>query len=133
MKSLGGVVCSRGGEAKVMEQCIFSEAGSENHWLSTHRVENALGKLEDEGNFYPENISRILDNLLEGYDNRLRPGFGGERYPLVDQAPGLPFPLTVIARPRGLRRETEWESAGVPEIGHLHIPIQSLPLLSQQP
>ncbi|ELK17339.1 Gamma-aminobutyric acid receptor subunit alpha-6 [Pteropus alecto] len=40
-------------------------------------VENALGKLEDEGNFYSENISRILDNLLEGYDNRLRPGFGG--------------------------------------------------------
>ncbi|KAI4540977.1 hypothetical protein MG293_008119 [Ovis ammon polii] len=41
------------------------------------RVENALGKLEDEGNFYSKNISRILDNLLEGYDNRLRPGFGG--------------------------------------------------------
>ncbi|XP_077908190.1 gamma-aminobutyric acid receptor subunit alpha-6 isoform X2 [Ictidomys tridecemlineatus] len=40
-------------------------------------LENALGKLTDEGNFYPENISRILDNLLEGYDNRLRPGFGG--------------------------------------------------------
>ncbi|KAM4869097.1 gamma-aminobutyric acid receptor subunit alpha-6 isoform X2 [Urocitellus parryii] len=40
-------------------------------------LENALGKLADEGNFYPENISRILDNLLEGYDNRLRPGFGG--------------------------------------------------------
>ncbi|XP_022450907.1 gamma-aminobutyric acid receptor subunit alpha-6 isoform X3 [Delphinapterus leucas] len=40
-------------------------------------VENALGKLEDEGNFYSRNISRILDNLLEGYDNRLRPGFGG--------------------------------------------------------
>lgn len=63
-------------------QPIFSEAGSEDHWLSTHRVENTLGKLEDEGNFYSENISRILDNLLEGYDNRLRPGFGGERqYP----------------------------------------------------
>ncbi|KAJ8798070.1 hypothetical protein J1605_016953 [Eschrichtius robustus] len=40
-------------------------------------VENALGKLEDEGNVYSRNISRILDNLLEGYDNRLRPGFGG--------------------------------------------------------
>ncbi|XP_012500243.1 PREDICTED: gamma-aminobutyric acid receptor subunit alpha-6 [Propithecus coquereli] len=40
-------------------------------------LENALGKLEDEGNFYSKNISRILDNLLEGYDNRLRPGFGG--------------------------------------------------------
>lgn len=102
--------------------------------MSPHRVENALGKLEDEGNFYPENISRILDNLLEGYDNRLRPGFGGERqHPLVDQAPGPSFPLTAIAGPRDLRRETEWESAGVLERGHRCIPIQSLPLLSERP
>ncbi|XP_041949069.1 gamma-aminobutyric acid receptor subunit alpha-6 [Alosa alosa] len=28
-------------------------------------------------NIYLENITRILDRLLEGYDNRLRPGFGG--------------------------------------------------------
>ena len=63
------------------EQPIFSEARSEGHGLSTHRAENALGKLEDEGNVYSRNISRILDNLLEGYDNRLRPGFGGERHP----------------------------------------------------
>nr|XP_021483906.1 gamma-aminobutyric acid receptor subunit alpha-6 isoform X2 [Meriones unguiculatus] len=41
------------------------------------RLENAQAQLEDEGNFYSENVSRILDNLLEGYDNRLRPGFGG--------------------------------------------------------
>ncbi|GAB1295946.1 Gamma-aminobutyric acid receptor subunit alpha-6 [Apodemus speciosus] len=40
-------------------------------------LENAQAQLEDEGNFYSENVSRILDNLLEGYDNRLRPGFGG--------------------------------------------------------
>uniref|UniRef100_S4R993 Gamma-aminobutyric acid type A receptor subunit alpha6a n=1 Tax=Petromyzon marinus TaxID=7757 RepID=S4R993_PETMA len=26
---------------------------------------------------YPENITKILDRLLDGYDNRLRPGFGG--------------------------------------------------------
>uniref|UniRef100_A0A8C5Q0K5 Gamma-aminobutyric acid type A receptor subunit alpha6 n=1 Tax=Leptobrachium leishanense TaxID=445787 RepID=A0A8C5Q0K5_9ANUR len=26
---------------------------------------------------YSENITRILDRLLDGYDNRLRPGFGG--------------------------------------------------------
>ncbi|XP_026185955.1 gamma-aminobutyric acid receptor subunit alpha-4 [Mastacembelus armatus] len=26
---------------------------------------------------YPENFTRILDRLLDGYDNRLRPGFGG--------------------------------------------------------
>ncbi|XP_044517663.1 gamma-aminobutyric acid receptor subunit alpha-6 [Gracilinanus agilis] len=30
-----------------------------------------------EENLYSKNISRILDNLLDGYDNRLRPGFGG--------------------------------------------------------
>ncbi|KAL1780367.1 gamma-aminobutyric acid receptor subunit alpha-6 isoform X1 [Sigmodon hispidus] len=40
-------------------------------------LDNAQAQLEDEGNFYSENVSRILDNLLEGYDNRLRPGFGG--------------------------------------------------------
>ncbi|XP_078740711.1 gamma-aminobutyric acid receptor subunit alpha-4-like, partial [Lampetra fluviatilis] len=28
-------------------------------------------------NVNPHNITRILDNLLRGYDNRLRPGFGG--------------------------------------------------------
>uniref|UniRef100_A0A8D0CXD7 Gamma-aminobutyric acid type A receptor subunit alpha4 n=1 Tax=Sander lucioperca TaxID=283035 RepID=A0A8D0CXD7_SANLU len=26
---------------------------------------------------HPENFTRILDRLLDGYDNRLRPGFGG--------------------------------------------------------
>ncbi|ERE67831.1 gamma-aminobutyric acid receptor subunit alpha-6 isoform 1 [Cricetulus griseus] len=47
-------------------------------WLSIILwLENAQAQLEDEGNFYSENVSRILDNLLEGYDNRLRPGFGG--------------------------------------------------------
>ncbi|ELK28374.1 Gamma-aminobutyric acid receptor subunit alpha-6 [Myotis davidii] len=40
-------------------------------------VENVQGDFEDEGNAYSKNVSRILDNLLEGYDNRLRPGFGG--------------------------------------------------------
>uniref|UniRef100_A0A452QW73 Neurotransmitter-gated ion-channel ligand-binding domain-containing protein n=1 Tax=Ursus americanus TaxID=9643 RepID=A0A452QW73_URSAM len=47
------------------------------HQVLVIKAENTLGKLEDEGNFYSKNISRILDNLLEGYDNRLRPGFGG--------------------------------------------------------
>lgn len=62
-----------------MKQCLFSEAKCENFLLSTIRLENAKAQLEDEGNFYSENVSRILDNLLEGYDNRLRPGFGGKR------------------------------------------------------
>ncbi|XP_043925460.1 gamma-aminobutyric acid receptor subunit alpha-4-like isoform X4 [Protopterus annectens] len=30
-----------------------------------------------DGNIYSENITLILDRLLQGYDNRLRPGFGG--------------------------------------------------------
>ncbi|KAK5613070.1 Gamma-aminobutyric acid receptor subunit alpha-6, partial [Crenichthys baileyi] len=30
-----------------------------------------------ETSIYLDNITRILDRLLDGYDNRLRPGFGG--------------------------------------------------------
>ncbi|XP_051834804.1 gamma-aminobutyric acid receptor subunit alpha-6 [Antechinus flavipes] len=40
-------------------------------------LDNAMGDPVYEGNLYSKNISRILDNLLDGYDNRLRPGFGG--------------------------------------------------------
>uniref|UniRef100_A0A8C8RG08 Gamma-aminobutyric acid type A receptor subunit alpha6 n=1 Tax=Pelusios castaneus TaxID=367368 RepID=A0A8C8RG08_9SAUR len=40
-------------------------------------VDKALGGQRDEGNQYSENITRILDKLLDGYDSRLRPGFGG--------------------------------------------------------
>uniref|UniRef100_A0A4W3IB44 Gamma-aminobutyric acid type A receptor subunit alpha4 n=2 Tax=Callorhinchus milii TaxID=7868 RepID=A0A4W3IB44_CALMI len=35
------------------------------------------GKIKKEEKLYPENFTRILDRLLDGYDNRLRPGFGG--------------------------------------------------------
>ncbi|XP_010869387.1 gamma-aminobutyric acid receptor subunit alpha-6 isoform X2 [Esox lucius] len=34
-------------------------------------------KSTETGNIYLDNITRILDRLLDGYDNRLRPGFGG--------------------------------------------------------
>ncbi|KAM9531284.1 gamma-aminobutyric acid receptor subunit alpha-6 isoform 2-T2 [Guaruba guarouba] len=37
----------------------------------------ALGDQGGGGDIYLENITRILDKLLDGYDNRLRPGFGG--------------------------------------------------------
>ncbi|KAM8973744.1 gamma-aminobutyric acid receptor subunit alpha-6 isoform 1-T1 [Pelodytes ibericus] len=40
-------------------------------------VGSAFGNYTDDENFYSENITRILDRLLDGYDNRLRPGFGG--------------------------------------------------------
>lgn len=44
-----------------------------------------LGDQNDGTDLYSENITRILDKLLDGYDNRLRPGFGGS-----GEAPSLP-------------------------------------------
>uniref|UniRef100_A0A7N9ARN9 Gamma-aminobutyric acid type A receptor subunit alpha4 n=1 Tax=Mastacembelus armatus TaxID=205130 RepID=A0A7N9ARN9_9TELE len=41
---------------------------------STNKVSAQTRKDE---RIYPENFTRILDRLLDGYDNRLRPGFGG--------------------------------------------------------
>ncbi|XP_064422997.1 gamma-aminobutyric acid receptor subunit alpha-6 [Latimeria chalumnae] len=41
------------------------------------RIGNVLADQHTEVNIYSENITRILDRLLDGYDNRLRPGFGG--------------------------------------------------------
>uniref|UniRef100_A0A8C3ABI6 Gamma-aminobutyric acid type A receptor subunit alpha4 n=1 Tax=Cyclopterus lumpus TaxID=8103 RepID=A0A8C3ABI6_CYCLU len=35
------------------------------------------GQTKKDERIYPENFTRILDRLLDGYDNRLRPGFGG--------------------------------------------------------
>ncbi|KAJ8336287.1 hypothetical protein SKAU_G00396300 [Synaphobranchus kaupii] len=40
-------------------------------------VRRTSGQLKKEEKTYPENFTRILDRLLDGYDNRLRPGFGG--------------------------------------------------------
>ncbi|XP_068815960.1 gamma-aminobutyric acid receptor subunit alpha-6 isoform X2 [Struthio camelus] len=40
-------------------------------------IAKALGVQGGGGDLYSENITRILDKLLDGYDNRLRPGFGG--------------------------------------------------------
>ncbi|XP_031754593.1 gamma-aminobutyric acid receptor subunit alpha-6 [Xenopus tropicalis] len=37
----------------------------------------ALGNNITAANLHSENITRILDRLLDGYDNRLRPSFGG--------------------------------------------------------
>ncbi|XP_043917339.1 gamma-aminobutyric acid receptor subunit alpha-4 isoform X2 [Protopterus annectens] len=39
-------------------------------------AEPSGGNKKDE-KLYPENFTHILDSLLDGYDNRLRPGFGG--------------------------------------------------------
>ncbi|XP_077466079.1 gamma-aminobutyric acid receptor subunit alpha-4 isoform X2 [Stigmatopora argus] len=40
-------------------------------------LKNTTGQTRKDERIYPENFTRILDRLLDGYDNRLRPGFGG--------------------------------------------------------
>ncbi|CAB1325538.1 unnamed protein product [Coregonus sp. 'balchen'] len=40
-------------------------------------VKRISGTIKKDERIYPENFTRILDRLLDGYDNRLRPGFGG--------------------------------------------------------
>ncbi|MEE6478785.1 hypothetical protein FKM82_011999 [Ascaphus truei] len=47
-------------------------------WIYIYLCANkALGNCMAEENNYSKNITLILDRLLYGYDNRLRPGFGG--------------------------------------------------------
>lgn len=45
--------------------------------VSVFSVKNICGQTRRDDRIYPENFTRILDRLLDGYDNRLRPGFGG--------------------------------------------------------
>ncbi|XP_060741727.1 gamma-aminobutyric acid receptor subunit alpha-4 [Tachysurus vachellii] len=40
-------------------------------------IKKISGQVKKDEKLYPENFTQILDRLLEGYDNRLRPGFGG--------------------------------------------------------
>ncbi|KAG5845310.1 hypothetical protein ANANG_G00137440 [Anguilla anguilla] len=40
-------------------------------------ISSISGEIKKDEKLYPENFTRILDRLLDGYDNRLRPGFGG--------------------------------------------------------
>ncbi|XP_036124562.1 gamma-aminobutyric acid receptor subunit alpha-4 isoform X1 [Molossus molossus] len=40
-------------------------------------LNDSPGQNQKEEKLCPENFTRILDSLLDGYDNRLRPGFGG--------------------------------------------------------
>ncbi|XP_061107183.1 gamma-aminobutyric acid receptor subunit alpha-4 isoform X2 [Conger conger] len=40
-------------------------------------ISSISGEIKKDDRIYPENFTRILDRLLDGYDNRLRPGFGG--------------------------------------------------------
>ncbi|XP_072368626.1 gamma-aminobutyric acid receptor subunit alpha-6-like isoform X4 [Scyliorhinus torazame] len=46
-------------------------------WCIGETVRNSSSNQDIEVRVHSENITRILDRLLDGYDNRLRPGFGG--------------------------------------------------------
>ncbi|KAM9679006.1 gamma-aminobutyric acid receptor subunit alpha-4 isoform 4-T4 [Trichechus inunguis] len=46
-------------------------------WFLPRSLNESSGQNQKEEKLCPENFTRILDSLLDGYDNRLRPGFGG--------------------------------------------------------
>ncbi|XP_040821803.1 gamma-aminobutyric acid receptor subunit alpha-4 isoform X2 [Ochotona curzoniae] len=46
-------------------------------WSLPRSINESPGQNQKEEKLCPENFTRILDSLLDGYDNRLRPGFGG--------------------------------------------------------
>ncbi|XP_006922535.1 gamma-aminobutyric acid receptor subunit alpha-4 isoform X3 [Pteropus alecto] len=46
-------------------------------WFLSRSLNESPGQNQKEEKLCPENFTRILDSLLDGYDNRLRPGFGG--------------------------------------------------------
>ncbi|XP_048459424.1 gamma-aminobutyric acid receptor subunit alpha-6 [Rhincodon typus] len=46
-------------------------------WCIGDTLINSSSNQDKEVRVHSENITRILDRLLDGYDNRLRPGFGG--------------------------------------------------------
>lgn len=48
------------------------------HLYFSYSAGSVWGNQHSESSIYLDNITRILDRLLDGYDNRLRPGFGGE-------------------------------------------------------
>uniref|UniRef100_A0A8D2ZV08 Gamma-aminobutyric acid type A receptor subunit alpha6 n=1 Tax=Scophthalmus maximus TaxID=52904 RepID=A0A8D2ZV08_SCOMX len=51
------------------------QRGKEN--IKSYSVSSVWGNQPGDTSIYLDNITRILDRLLDGYDNRLRPGFGG--------------------------------------------------------
>lgn len=52
--------------------------GQPNHSFFFPSIKKISGQTKNDERIYPENFTHILDQLLDGYDNRLRPGFGGE-------------------------------------------------------
>lgn len=47
------------------------------HMYFSFSASSVWGNQHSDTSIYLDNITRILDRLLDGYDNRLRPGFGG--------------------------------------------------------
>lgn len=47
------------------------------HMYFSYSASSVWGNQHSDTSIYLDNITRILDRLLDGYDNRLRPGFGG--------------------------------------------------------
>lgn len=52
--------------------------GDPNQSFFIPSIKKTSGQTKNDERIYPENFTHILDQLLDGYDNRLRPGFGGE-------------------------------------------------------
>uniref|UniRef100_A0A8C6JAJ3 Uncharacterized protein n=1 Tax=Melopsittacus undulatus TaxID=13146 RepID=A0A8C6JAJ3_MELUD len=55
----------------------FCQGASHRHVLGSLHRPPALPVPGDVEKLWPENFTSILNSLLDGYDNRLRPGFGG--------------------------------------------------------
>lgn len=74
-------------------------------------VDEVLGSYSEDSNVYSENITRILDKLLDGYDNRLRPGFGGRGKPMALATALLSSPApSLILTPLHLWSSGVWET-----------------------
>lgn len=76
-------------EPKTVDGCVFEKLCICNcfiicwnklsfvHMYFNDSASSVWGNQHVDTNIYLDNITRILDRLLDGYDNRLRPGFGG--------------------------------------------------------
>lgn len=74
--------------------------------LLLYSVKKISGQTKKDERIYPENFTRILDRLLDGYDNRLRPGFGGTYRFLSFVTQGVIWKVqTAITRDPPIKRE----------------------------
>lgn len=71
------------GWMRILESCVFWTVFViclDLLWVRmyfSYSASSVWGNQHSETSIYLDNITRILDRLLDGYDNRLRPGFGG--------------------------------------------------------